>query len=145
MDRRGKQGEIHLFSCAMMLLYYKHADSHTHRQRHVGMFFPCALHVAQPRHLRHSWFRVSQFVLSHRFWNKNYGLLMWRRRYEWHQRTDDLPQSVLTVDSHCQSTCKVCVQSSVNLQFHAVQNFLLSDIWFVRLRDFWAVKICTAI
>ena len=65
------------------------------------------------------------------------------RRYEWrfakHQRTDDLPKSVLSVDSHCQSTCKVCA-SSANLQFHAVQNFLLPGTWFVRPRDFFAVK-----
>ena len=89
----------------------------------AACFSRCALHAAKPRHLRHFWFRVSQFASSHRFWNKNYGLSMWRPRprYEWrfvkHQRTDDLPQSVLTVDSHCQSTCKVCVQSSVNQSF----------------------------
>ena len=65
------------------------------------------------------------------------------RRYEWrfvkHQRTDDLPKSVLSVDSHCQSPCKVCA-SSANLQFHAVQDFLLPGTWFVRPRDFFAVK-----
>ena len=124
---------------------------HFHRQKHGRMLFPCALHAAKPRHVRRFWFRVFQFASSHRFWNKNYGLSMWRPRprYEWrfvkHQRTDDLPQSVLTVDSHCQSTCKVCVHSSVSLSFHAVQNFLLPDIWFVRLREFLGVKICTAI
>ena len=98
--------------------------AHTFADKNHGrMLFPCALHAAKPRHLRHFWFRVSQFASSHRFWNKNYGLSMWRPRprYEWrfvkHQRTDDLPQSVLTVDSHCQSTCKVCVQSSVNQSF----------------------------
>ena len=98
--------------------------AHTFTDKNHGrMLFPCALHAAKPRHLRHFWFRVSQFASSHRFWNKNYGLSMWRPRprYEWrfvkHQRTDDLPQSVLTVDSHCQSTCKVCVQSSVNQSF----------------------------
>ena len=34
----------------------------------------------------------------------------YERRFVKHQRTDDLPKSVLTVDSHCQSTCKLCVQ-----------------------------------
>ena len=35
-------------------------------------------------------------------------------RREWrfpkHQSSDDLPEAVLTVDSHCQYTCKVCAQ-----------------------------------
>ena len=31
--------------------------------------------------------------------------------------------------------------SSVNLQFHAVQNFLLPGTWFVRPRDFFALKL----
>ena len=35
-------------------------------------------------------------------------------RCEWcflkHQSSDDLPEAVLTVDSHCQYTCKVCAQ-----------------------------------
>ena len=134
------------YYCVTNLQTHAHTD-----KNHGRMLFPCALHAVQPRHVRHFWFRVSQFASSHRFWNKNYGLSMWRPRprYEWrfvkHQRTDDLPQSVLTVDSHCQSTCKVRVQPSVSLAFHAVQNFLLPDIWFVRIRDFLAVKICTAI
>jgi len=91
-----------------------HAHTFTDKN-HGRMLFPCALHAAKPRHVRHFWFRVFQFAWSHRFWNKNYGLSVWRPRYEWrfvkHQRTDDLPQSVLTVDSHCQSTCKVGVHS----------------------------------
>ena len=125
----------------MILLCYKSADSHTFTDKNMAACFsrvPCMR--PSPGTWDASDSECFQFASSHRFWNKNYGLSMWRPRprYEWrfvkHQRTDDLPQSVLTVDSHCQSTCKVRVQSSVSLSFHAVQNFLLPDIWFVRLR-----------
>ena len=47
--------------------------THTHNHR-GGMFSLCVLHAAGPRPLRHSWFRVFQFVSSQRFWNKNSGL-----------------------------------------------------------------------
>ena len=47
------------FSCAMILLYYKHADTHTHTHTHRhnyhgGMFSLCVWRAAQPRPLRHS-------------------------------------------------------------------------------------------
>ena len=98
--------------------------THFHRQKHGRMLFPCALHAAKPRHVRRFWFRVFQFASSHRFWNKNYGLSMWRPRprYEWrfvkHQRTDDLPP--ICVDGgqplpiYLQGSCPVQCQSFIS-------------------------------
>ena len=51
---------------------------HTHTQNMAACFSHVPFLWAQPRQVTTSWFRVSQFAWSQRFWNKNYGLSMWR-------------------------------------------------------------------
>ena len=56
--------------------------SHTHRQtwRHA---VPVCVSLRKPRQVTSSWFRVSQFAWSQRFWNKNCAFQCERPWYEW--------------------------------------------------------------
>ena len=102
-------------------------QTNTHRQKHGGMFFPCALHAAQPRHLRHSGLQVSQFAWSQRFWNKNYGLSMWRAEI-W---------VTLCKAPEDRRSAQICLDGGQPLPI-----YLQGLCWFVRLRDFWHALHC---
>ena len=137
MDTRGKQLENHLkcwiFNLKQNLshifmvsdttvFFYTHADTqshtHTHRHKHgpwqqcISRFcFLCGPAKALEALVIGSTSAcVVSKILEHR-------LSMWRGRYEWcflkHQSSDDLPKSVLTVDSHwqwnLQSLCAVSI------------------------------------
>ena len=91
-----------------------HTQTHTldHRQkhglwRHVFLVFPSR--ATQPRHLRHVSISVVSTILEQRLWPFNVKGRC-ERCFLKHQSSDDLPEAVLTVDSHCQYTCKVCAQ-----------------------------------
>ena len=104
---------------------HTHTDTHTldHRQkhglwRHAFLVFPSS--AAQPRHFEALMIpsvsiSVVSTILEQRLWPFNVKGRC-QRCFLKHQSSDDLPEAVLTVDSHCQYTCKVCApcQSSIS-------------------------------
>ena len=133
MDTRGKQLEIrlfnfkqnlsHIFMCndtiVLQTCRHTHTQTHTldHRQkhglwRHVFLVFPSR--AAQPRHFEALMIpsvsiSVVSTILEQRLWPFNVKGRC-ERCFLKHQSSDDLPEAVLTVDSHCQYTCKVRAQ-----------------------------------
>ena len=101
-----------------------HTHTHTHRHTHLvtdrnmdygGMLFSFSLPgAAQPRHFEALMIpsvsiSVVSTILEQRLWPFNVKGRC-QRCFLKHQSSDDLPEAVLTVDSHCQYTCKVRAQ-----------------------------------
>ena len=99
------------------------SDKHTHTDRNMdcgGMFsrFPFSV----PRR-QGTWGTLDSECLNlHCLKDSGTKTMAFQcegHRCEWcflkHQSSDDLPEAVLTVDSHCQYTCKVCAQSQSSI------------------------------
>ena len=70
--------------------------------------FPCRRHF-EALMIPSGSISVVSTILEQRLWPFNVKGRC-ERCFLKHQSSDDLPEAVLTVDSHCQYTCKVCAQ-----------------------------------
>ena len=131
--------------CAMILLYYKHADAHIHTTT-VAACFRCVFCMRRGRGLWGT--RDSECFNLCRLKDSGTKILAFQGRYEWcilkHQRADDLPKSgKLTVDNHCQSTCKDSVPMSIFISSGAER--LTARHMFCASKRFFSCQICTSI
>ena len=127
--------------------YYNNLECRpTHTDKNMAACFSRVPFLrAQPRQVTTSSFRVSEFsviskILEQKLWPFNVkGFVMCKAPED--RRSAQI--CLLTVDSHCQSICKVCVQCQSSILCGA--ELLTARHLICASKRFFGCQICTAI